>query len=759
MSVLQVLYKGKKDKDWLVWGKDKADLENAAVIRLQLRVNGFGQMRASKPMLYNLIRGMVANEMPIPFDVPEFAPAGYVTFAHVVKPTEAIVEEVSRARAMVNFGKLSELSSALFTSYSFEQPDVHPFTDSRASYLLGLDFSGLDIKFSSRAESFNLCTFDHCQLHGQMSKIRFQSCSLKHANFKGATVASNYNMVIRNSCLFGAKYVVRTPGVNASDLDEQRETMYDVAAMPENWNGTPPVVADDALFCRVKPCEFRGHDDGGYNVVTSQKPVLVAKFDGIVGDTYTPKPGRLMEAPELKAHQVLYNFKPVNADKIRTCPITGWKMHIEDAFAVQVADSVLAALGVLVTADMPFVANAASPGLTGRSIIAINGIMNNTCLPHSVVMCRSSRMFILFADAREHGHSYYHHTLVPRERIAGHRSRHGTMQFHVADHEDPSNIDDKLFFGFELEVEMQQDKSKVEKLEKVSAAQKALIIGRNGNAFNEVCDEIKKDPFWHTKGDGSLQFGYEIVSQPFSWGWWNAHRDGRIANLLTMLREGGYVSHDSGRAGLHVHMARKGFKTMQVKGTKGATFTGSMHLWRFSRMIYGNPQAMIYFSRRHDKNPSYAKIEPKKWTNSGARQVLTHETGVCDRYSALNYCNKDTVEVRMFRGTLNFKSFCASLELCHALWAYTATPTNPLDMRMFFTWVNTSYSFDGKGQKISLYPYLSGLIKSKMEKTEKGQPGELEQCLQNKWVHANEGWERKLPPQMVKMGVKIGEQA
>jgi hypothetical protein len=42
-----------------------------------------------------------------------------------------------------------------------------------------------------------------------------------------------------------------------------------------------------------------------------------------------------------------------------------------------------------------------------------------------------------------------------------------------------------------------------------------------------------------------------------------------------------------------------------------------------------------------------------------------------DRYAALNWQNDNTVEFRIFRGTLKYETFMASMELCHAAYVFT----------------------------------------------------------------------------------------
>lgn len=757
MEVLQVLYKGAKDTDWQVMGENRKVLDTAVLIRMQVRVNGFGRLRTTNPLLYNMVKTAVTNGYRIPADLPEFQPDGWVCFMEVEEELKcsrrAYIEAILEVHAKFNAFKTSKISTGLLSAAKNNKPDVFPFDRSDADFA-GIDYTDCDFKHPSLRGAYTLCTFDGNHVYGDLSQCGFTSCHMQHVSFQDALLYNNDTgscWSSSNCFMYGAKYFVNIGSHNQL----QPDLMYDVGST--DLNGT--IIANDALFLKSKPSQFKGGRDGGYNIETSMKPCLVAELDDAKFEApmYTPRPGKVLGehiknelAPGVEVGKpggkVWYNGRLIDPKKLIKCALTGW-MCDEDCLTRECVEQNLL------------------HAITGKSVICVD-VSNG--LPYKEVRCchlfsdggaytipcRVSGLRILRSHAVSHGHSWYHRSLVPRERLAQYRAVHGDLTFHTAEHEE-ENLhlkEGNPFFGFELEVEMQQDGKKLAKLS-ISESQKALILAKNQAAFDPVLDTLKKDGFFLTKSDGSLQFGYEIVSQPFSWGWWNQHRDSRIKQLLETLQAGGYVSHDGGRCGLHVHMSRKGFKTVEIKGKTGGKFRGSLHLMRFSRMVYLHPEFSIWMSRRHDKNPRYAMIEPKKFTNGTMKAIAQHGQSVCERYAAINYCNEQTVEVRMFRGTLNFKSFCGSIELCHALWAYTATPTNPLEIRAFIKWVNTSYLFDAKGERQTIYPYLSGLFKSKAEPGPKGAKSELEMVLSKEWKFADEGWEKKLPAKALKMGI------
>jgi hypothetical protein len=68
--------------------------------------------------------------------------------------------------------------------------------------------------------------------------------------------------------------------------------------------------------------------------------------------------------------------------------------------------------------------------------------------------------------------------------------------------------------------------------------------------------------------------------------------------------------------------------------------------------------------------------------------------GRTDRYSAVNTNNRDTLEIRIFRGTINKNTVKAAVDLAHASVEYTRSLTvidvrsGALDSSKFIKWVH-----------------------------------------------------------------------
>jgi hypothetical protein len=194
------------------------------------------------------------------------------------------------------------------------------------------------------------------------------------------------------------------------------------------------------------------------------------------------------------------------------------------------------------------------------------------------------------------------------------------------------------YFGVELEVE-----SDCERL-----VQSAKQVGK---VF---------DDFAIVKRDGSLRCGFEICTRPASF---KEHR----AQWKRFFGESGKIPIqilDS--CGLHVHVARRGLSDLTV--AKIVCFINAYHNRRFIRCIAGRSENI------------FAQIKKKKLTNAS----------VCsgDRYEAVNICRSETIEFRMFKGTLKEAHFFKALEFCDAMRAFCSPGARALRecmMRSEFT--------------------------------------------------------------------------
>ena len=156
----------------------------------------------------------------------------------------------------------------------------------------------------------------------------------------------------------------------------------------------------------------------------------------------------------------------------------------------------------------------------------------------------------------------------------------------------------------------------------------------------------------YIKSDGSLNDGMELVSHPCSMKY---HRyEFPWAEILKKSVQLGYRSHNTTTCGLHVHIGRNELGEtyeIQEEVISRIMFFFESHwneLFRFSRR---SEESCEHWAARHGYNDRPKEIlEKAKKSSKG-------------RYACVNITNANTVEIRLFRGTLKWNTFMATLEL------------------------------------------------------------------------------------------------
>ena len=156
--------------------------------------------------------------------------------------------------------------------------------------------------------------------------------------------------------------------------------------------------------------------------------------------------------------------------------------------------------------------------------------------------------------------------------------------------------------------------------------------------------------------------GFELVTQPHTH---TEYRDNSalLWNTIDTLRTSHKArSWDTDTCGLHIHVSRAGFSS-------GA------HMHRFIAFIYHNSEMMMKFAGRKTDyarfNDVYKFDEYDKPVMSFKHKVGNPQRNSTERYSAVNTQNRDTLELRFFRGTMNPSGVLSALDLTQAVVEYT----------------------------------------------------------------------------------------
>ena len=196
----------------------------------------------------------------------------------------------------------------------------------------------------------------------------------------------------------------------------------------------------------------------------------------------------------------------------------------------------------------------------------------------------------------------------------------------------------KRYFGVELEVDNGGE------VDDNAAA--VMRIG-NGNGLEHI----------YCKHDGSLSEGFEIVTHPMTLDYHINEMPWK--SVLTRLKTLHYLSHQAGTCGLHIHVNRTSL---------GETYdTQEETIARILFFFEKHWEELLKFSRR--TNRQLEQWAARYGYKDRPREILDHAKsgGNNGRYSCVNLYNSNTIEFRIFRGTLKLNTIKATLQLVNRI--------------------------------------------------------------------------------------------
>lgn len=213
------------------------------------------------------------------------------------------------------------------------------------------------------------------------------------------------------------------------------------------------------------------------------------------------------------------------------------------------------------------------------------------------------------------------------------RDYHDTPRDFIKRHASDENDDVKLFYGVELETSANDYETQ---------KSASVYIANNLNAIIENDSSVCGYPM-------------EIISDPQTIKKWDARRE-KITTIFNELQRVGVTSHNNNTCGLHVHISRDGL---------GETSDEQARVINNIILIIENfKQNIIKLTRRNDDQLKHWAQFISDYNGDDLRDV--EKIKKCDksgRYLAVNLNNYKTIELRIFRGTLNVDTFYATLHL------------------------------------------------------------------------------------------------
>lgn len=161
--------------------------------------------------------------------------------------------------------------------------------------------------------------------------------------------------------------------------------------------------------------------------------------------------------------------------------------------------------------------------------------------------------------------------------------------------------------------------------------------------------------------DGSLTHGWENISMPSSIEYYTEETNkNNFKEMLRTISDFGFRSHDAGTCGFHIHIDKAYFPYVEAAEAK-LIMLFELHwnnLLKFSRRnrYEANQWAKRYVGKLSDVDTD---MDTKKFRNEYGKKKYDNQF---IRYHAVNVTNKNTIEIRLWRGTLNIDTFMATLK-------------------------------------------------------------------------------------------------
>lgn len=183
--------------------------------------------------------------------------------------------------------------------------------------------------------------------------------------------------------------------------------------------------------------------------------------------------------------------------------------------------------------------------------------------------------------------------------------------------------------------------------------------------------DVMPEDFVYMEHDGSLENGFEIITQPATFKY-HCSIENRYNEMSKIALKYGFRSHDTITCGLHVHFNRDYF-----------SFNVSQQEYelRIMKLLYLVEKfwnELTKFSRRSQDS---LKRWADKYDESPENIVENMKASKLARYKAVNLTNENTIEFRLFKGTLKISTFMATLEMCNNLIQISKNTTNIEDLQ------------------------------------------------------------------------------
>ena len=271
-----------------------------------------------------------------------------------------------------------------------------------------------------------------------------------------------------------------------------------------------------------------------------------------------------------------------------------------------------------------------------------------SCLDENYYQCDTCGDYCLEDDVDYRDGNYYCPTCLPSRYLD---------EYHHTEGEHFLSTGDEVYqpyLGVELEMEFETDTNRA-------------------SAAEHIRTNMTYGDYYECKTDSSLgDYGMECVTQPATPAY---HLSGYDQLMLSAGITYDATSHDNGNCGLHVHIDRDYFTNT---GIANAALKAAFIM---DTIISNNEVYIVNFTRRRysqlNRWAAFMNMHACKAERDLIEKLREYSSSKYNRYQAVNTENDTTIELRLFRGTLNGETYAATIQFVAAL-AYLTCALLPI---------------------------------------------------------------------------------
>lgn len=205
-----------------------------------------------------------------------------------------------------------------------------------------------------------------------------------------------------------------------------------------------------------------------------------------------------------------------------------------------------------------------------------------------------------------------------------------------------------------------------EETERFFGIEQETDCGDDRDDYSDALYDALGENFFVQKTDGSLDEGIELVSHPCTLQFFRMQYP--LSTIKAVANKHGFTAHDNGNCGLHIHVSRACLGRSET--------IRDVVIAKLNILMNVHWDNLVKFSRRrsYELERWAAKPDAGITRNDDILTIAKKAADLCGkdchdgrRYVALNTQNRNTIEFRLFRGSLNPETVLAAIELCDVL--------------------------------------------------------------------------------------------